>query len=77
MARGEIPTERGDSWFSPKCLEGQPRGGSASGVGRWLRQGAANRLPSAAKPQIPARRPRVRRWGLSFIVERETDQTAG
>ena len=42
-----------------------------------MRQGAANRLPSAVKPQIPARRPRVRRWGLSFIVERETDQTAG
>ncbi len=26
MERGEIPTERGDSWFSPKCIEVQPRG---------------------------------------------------
>ena len=24
MGRGEMPTERGDSWFSPKCIEVQP-----------------------------------------------------
>jgi hypothetical protein len=23
--RGEMPIELGDSWFSPKCLSGQPR----------------------------------------------------
>ncbi len=25
MGRGEIPIEPGDSWFSPKCIEVQPR----------------------------------------------------
>ena len=25
MDRGEKPNEPGDSWFSPKCLSGQPR----------------------------------------------------
>jgi hypothetical protein len=27
VERGEIPTERGDSWFSPKCIEVQPQEG--------------------------------------------------
>ena len=26
MDRGEMPIERGDSWFSPKCIEVQPLG---------------------------------------------------
>ncbi len=26
MARGEMPIEPGDSWFSPKCMEVQPSG---------------------------------------------------
>ncbi len=25
MGRGEMPTEPGDSWFSPKCIEVQPQ----------------------------------------------------
>ncbi len=25
MGRGEMPTELGDSWFSPKCIEVQPQ----------------------------------------------------
>jgi hypothetical protein len=24
--RGDMPTEPGDSWFSPKCIEVQPQG---------------------------------------------------
>jgi hypothetical protein len=26
VGRGEMPTELGDSWFSPKCIEVQPLG---------------------------------------------------
>jgi hypothetical protein len=25
VGRGEMPTEPGDSWFSPKCIEVQPQ----------------------------------------------------
>ena len=25
MDRGDMPNEPGDSWFSPKCIEVQPR----------------------------------------------------
>ena len=38
----------------------------------------ANRLPNPGKLRMPARStPGVRQWGLSFIVKRETAQTAG
>ena len=40
MDRGEMLNEPGDSWFSPKCLEGQPRG-EPQGVRRWMGQGAS------------------------------------
>ena len=38
VGRGEMPNERGDSWFSPKCIEvqrpGEPLAGRAlSGLG--------------------------------------------
>jgi hypothetical protein len=26
VGRGDMPTEPGDSWFSPKCIEVQPQG---------------------------------------------------
>ena len=74
MDRGEMLNEPGDSWFSPKCLEGQPRG-EPQGVRRWMGQGASC-LPHPTKPRIPgARAARVRRRGLSFVVERATTQT--
>ncbi len=31
MGRGEMPIEHGDSWFSPKCIEVQPRTHTAAG----------------------------------------------
>jgi hypothetical protein len=51
-----MPSELGDSWFSPKCLEGQPRvlarGGKAlMGLG-------AVRLPPPVKPGSPRDRAR-------------------
>ncbi len=68
-----MPTEPGDSWFSPKCIEVQrgavTAGGRAlDGLGAWCR------LPTPLKLRIPAVSTAVRRWGLSFIVERETAQ---
>ncbi len=38
MDRGEMPSERGDSWFSPKCIEVQPRVGILE-VERWMGSG--------------------------------------
>ena len=77
MARGEIPTERGASWFSPKCLEGQPSGVHPGG--RALDELGRSQLRTAFNQTTNTRggARRVRRWGLSFIVERVTDQTAG
>ncbi len=69
-----MPSEPGDSWFSPKCIEVQPRvvgrGGRAlTGLGG---------LP-LTKPNQTAnatvQSPGVRQRGLSFVVERETAQT--
>jgi hypothetical protein len=71
-----MPIEPGDSWFSPKCIEVQPRGRVLWEVERWLGSG-----PSAGyQPQPNCECPEshatcVRRRGLSFVVERETAQT--
>jgi hypothetical protein len=45
VVRGEIPTERGASWFSPKCLEGQPW--DAHTGGRALVEPGGSQLPTA------------------------------
>ena len=69
-----MPIESGDSWFSPKCIEVQPQ--DIAGGGR-----ALNGLggPKLTKPNqttnAAGRTLGVRRWGISFIVERETAQT--
>ncbi len=56
MDRGEMPTERGDSWFSPKCIEVQPPRQRAAG-GRALHgQGAKRWLPRSSKLRRPAAR---------------------
>src|SRR6266702_7892487 len=34
-----MPTERGDSWFSPKCIEVQPGEGRLLEVERWMGSG--------------------------------------
>ena len=35
VGSGEMPSEPGDSWFSPKCIEVQPQG-SVLEVGLWM-----------------------------------------
>ena len=74
MGRGEMPTEPGDSWFSPKCIEVQPQvlvnGGRAlDGLGgEYLTK--SNQTTNSINPS-----PGVRLWGISSVVERETAQT--
>ena len=69
-----MPTEPGDSWFSPKCIEVQPQmianGGRAlDGLGgEYLTN--SNQTPNAIGHNLG-----VRLWGISSIVERETAQT--
>ena len=70
-----MPNELGDSWFSPKCIEVQPRriciGGRALvGLG-----GISLTNPNQTT-NADAGTAGVRQRGLSFVVERETAQTA-
>ena len=53
MDRGEMPTERGDSWFSPKCIEVQP-GGTRAGGRALDGLGAKCWLPTPTKLRMPA-----------------------
>ena len=39
MDRGEMPNEHGDSWFSPKCIEVQPRERTILEVEHWMGSG--------------------------------------
>jgi hypothetical protein len=72
--RGEMLNEPGDSWFSPKCLEGQPRGGATGGRALDGPGGVMLTAPNQTTKTC-GRTGRVRRRGLSFVVERETAQT--
>ena len=56
--RGEIPTEHGDSWFSPKCIEVQPPQDDAGGRALDGR-GAKCSLPIPTKLRMPAPHQRV------------------
>ena len=77
MGRSESLIKPGESSFSPKWLEGQPRtfdpaGGRATEFGR-----GAPRLPAETQLRIPrGNHPGVRARGRSFALERETTQTA-
>ena len=84
MARGEMPIEPGDSWFSPKCMEVQPsRSGaraptSAWEVGHWMGSGPGAGYQPQPNRECPGERVRrVRQPGLTLVAERETTQTAG
>ncbi len=77
-----MPTEPGDSWFSPKCMQVQPParypGGSAlDGLGAMTLVTTLNQTPNARTAPGEGGSRRVRRRGLSFVVERETAQTIG
>jgi hypothetical protein len=69
-----MPTEPGDSSFSPKCIEVQPQviasGGRAlDGLGgEYLSN--SNQTANAISQNLG-----VGLWRISFIVERETAQT--
>ena len=69
-----MPSELGNSWFSPKCIEVQPQAISYGGRaldelgGEYLTK--LNQTTNAITGTLG-----VRLWGISFIVERETAQT--
>ena len=47
VGRGEMPSERGDSWFSPKCIEVQRRANNLRRVERcWARGPTAYQTPA-------------------------------
>ena len=69
-----MPTEPGDSWFSPKCIEVQPQvivsGGRAlDGLGG-KKLTNSNQTTNATNLE-----PGSETAGESFVVERETAQT--
>ena len=69
-----MPIERGDSWFSPKCIEVQPWD-VASGGRALLLCGGFTAYQMTANSECQKRAPRVRRCVLTCTVERETTQT--
>jgi len=73
VGRGEMPSEPGDSWFSPKCLEGQPAGGPA-GVARWCGEGATAYRPTSNGEDRGARPGGVRRRVRRFVAGRGVKQ---
>ena len=74
MVRGEMPIEPGASWFSPKCVEAQ-RLRFKSGGKALFRCGLRKRYQIETNSEYQMYTQPVRRWGISFIVERETAQT--
>jgi hypothetical protein len=53
VGRGEMPTEHGDSWFSPKCMEVQLAAGALGGRALFG-CGAKCWLPSSGKLRMPS-----------------------
>ena len=77
-----MPIELGASWFSPKCVEAQRLTnmgclGVKHCFGAGCESGTKSRqtLNTRYDPQITGDKGQpVRRWGISFIVKRETAQ---
>jgi len=68
-----MPNEPGDSWFSPKCIEVQPR--AMSFAGRALDGLGGEKLTKSNQTANgKAFSSGVRQWGISFIAKRETAQ---
>jgi hypothetical protein len=74
VVRGEMPIEPGASWFSSKCVEAQ-RYRLYTGGKALIRCGLRERYQIESNSEYPVDTMPVRRWGISFIVERETAQT--
>ena len=74
MDRGERLNKLGNSWFSPKCLEGQPHT-NVMEVEHWMDYGPS----PATKPRQTANAMTegmgVRRRAIKFVVERGTART--
>lgn len=71
-----MPLEPRASWFSPKCVEAQQLTGHLGvkhcfGAGRESGTKSRQTLNTRYDLKRGQGRP-VRRWGISFIVERET-----
>ena len=73
-ASGEMPSERRDSWFSPKSLEGEPWGSKPSGVAHCDWNGPVKGYCLVANDEVGRGPPGVRRGGRSSCVERATAQ---
>ena len=69
-----MPTEPGDSSFSPKCIEVQPQ---VIACGGRALDGLGGRDPVNSNQTLNAtsRSLGVRLWGINFIVKREIAQT--
>ena len=68
-----MPNELGASWFSPKCIEVQPR--VMTFAGRALDELGGEKLTKLNQTANgEGFNPGVRQWGISSIVERETAQ---
>jgi len=69
-----MPIEHGDSWFSPKSLEGEPRGSASGGVALCEWKGSHRDYCLFANDKVAGPPPGVRRWGISSKVKRATAQ---
>ncbi len=69
-----MPIEPGASWFSPKCVEAQ-RYVMTVGGKALIRCGLRERYQIESNSEYQSASIPVRRWGISFIVKRETAQT--
>ena len=72
-----MPLEPRASWFSPKCVEAQQLTGHLGvkhcfGAGRESGTKSRQTLNTRYDPKKGGKGRPVRRWGISFIVERET-----
>ncbi len=71
-----MPIELGNSWFSPKCIEVQRHMLSDRGRDTGWDRGPPG-LPNPTKLRMRSvKSVAVRQRGISFVVERETAQTA-
>ncbi len=69
-----MPIEHGDSWFSPKSLEGEPWLIASCGVALCEWKGSRRDYCLFANDKVAGTQPGVRRWGISSRVERATAQ---
>jgi hypothetical protein len=72
-----MPIEPGDSWFSPKSLEGERAAGKARAVEHRLGEGPARVTEPSRTPNAVVGCRAVRLRVIRSVVERGTAQTDG